>query len=62
MPWSQEVLSLQEAILTAIVLLASLLESHRIALLWLLRKDRVQQRPTELIRHAGGGAVLTRFP
>lgn len=44
MPWSQEVLCLQEAILTAIVLLGSFLEGHRIPLLWLLRKDRGQQR------------------
>lgn len=40
MPLSQEVSSWQEAVLTVIMLSANLLESHTIALLWVLRKDR----------------------
>lgn len=58
MPLSQEGLSAGSHP-QARLLLASLLESYRIALLWLLRKDRVQQRHTEPIRRAGGEAVLT---
>lgn len=58
MPLSQEVSSWQEAVLTVIMLSANLLESHTIALLWVLSKDRGWQRLTEPIRRAAGGAVL----